>query len=76
MAKEKKKEVFALCIKNKDCEDLEKRKVYRVLPDDKAAKDGYLRIIDESGEDYLYPESFFILVELPRVAQEALRIAG
>ena len=55
-----------LCIENKDCDDLEKRKVYQVLPDDKAADEGYLRIVDESGEDYLYPESYFISVELPR----------
>ena len=66
--------VFVLCIENKDCDDLEKRKVYQVLPDDQAADEGYLRIIDESGEDYLYPDSYFIPVELPREAQEALRM--
>jgi hypothetical protein len=65
-----------ICIENKDCEDLEKRKIYQVLPDDKAEKEGYLRIIDESGEDYLYPQSYFISVQLPREAQEALQIAG
>jgi len=65
---------FALCIQNLDCEDLEKRKIYQVLPDDAAARDGYLRIVDESGEDYLYPESYSILVELPREAQDALRM--
>ena len=63
-----------LCIENKDCDDLEKRKVYQVLPDDKAAGEGYLRIVDESREDYLYPESYFISVELPRKVQDALRI--
>ena len=63
---------FVLCIENKDCEDLEKRKVYHLLPDEAAAQEGYLRVVDESGEDYLYPESYFILVELPRKAQEAL----
>ena len=66
--------LFVLCIENKDCEDLEKRKVYQVLPDDKAADEGYLRIVDESGEDYLYPESYFISVELPRKVQDALWI--
>lgn len=76
MGRDEKKQVFALCVENKDCEDLEKRKIYRVLPDDEAAKDGYLRIIDESGEDYLYPESYFILIQLPRKAQEALRVSG
>ena len=76
MAKKSKEMSFALCIENKECEDLEKRKVYRVLPDDKATKEGCLRIIDESGEDYLYPESYFVLVELPREAQDALQIAS
>jgi len=66
--------LFVLCIENKDCDDLEKRKVYQVLPDDKAADEGYLRIVDESGEDYLYPESYFISIELPSEVQEALRI--
>ena len=75
MGKEKKEQVFALCVENKDCEDLEKRKIYKVLPDEEAEKEGYLRVIDESGEDYLYPQSYFVLVKLPREAQEALRIA-
>jgi hypothetical protein len=66
---------FVLCIENKDCDDLEKRKVYQVLPDDKAADEGYLRIVDESGEDYLYPESYFIPVELPQKIQDALTIS-
>jgi hypothetical protein len=64
---------FAICLENKDCEDLEKRKVYRIVPDQDAAKDGYLRVIDESGEDYLYPESYFVFVDLPLEAQEALK---
>ncbi len=76
MAKKNKKQIFALCIENRECEDLEKRKIYRILPDDKAAKEGYLRIIDESGEDYLYPQSYFILVQLPQEAQDALKLAG
>ena len=76
MAKKSKEMSFALCIENKECEDLEKRKVYRVLPDDKATKEGYLRIIDESGEDNLYPQSYFILAELPREAQDALQLAS
>jgi hypothetical protein len=75
MAKAEENYRFALCIENKDCEDLEKRRIYHVLPDDEAEKEGYLRVIDESGEDYLYPLSYFILVQLPREAQEALRVA-
>jgi hypothetical protein len=75
MGREKKEQVFALCVENRDCEDLEKRKIYKILPDEKAEKEGYFRIIDESGEDYLYPQSYFVLVQLPREAQEALRVA-
>jgi hypothetical protein len=75
MEKEQKEQVFALCIENKDCEDLEKRKIYEVIPDEESEKEGYLRVIDESDEDYLYPQSYFILVQLPRKAQEALRPA-
>ncbi len=76
MAKKNKKQAFALCIENNDCEDLEKRKVYAVLPDIEAAKEGYIRIIDESGDDYLYPQSYFVPIELPHEAQDALKVAG
>ena len=66
--------VFALCVENKDCDDLEKRKIYQIVPDEKAAEDGYLRVIDESGEDYLSPESYFVMVDLPDKATKALHI--
>ncbi len=69
---EHKEKAYVLCVNNKDCEDLVKRKIYQVLADDDAKKEGYLRVIDESGEDYLYPESFFIRIQLPREAQDAL----
>ena len=64
---------FALCLKNTGCEDLVIRKVYAVLPDERAEKDHYIRIVDESGEDYLYPASFFCIVELPQGVERALR---
>jgi len=63
---------FVICIEDRDCEDLEKGKVYRLLPDEAAGREGYLRIIDESTEDYLYPESYFVLLDLPEKAREAL----
>jgi len=75
MAKAKENQSFALCIENKDCEDLEKRKIYQLLPDEEGEKDGYIRVIDESGEDYLYPQSYFIVVQLPRKVQEALQLS-
>ena len=75
MPKNKQKQ-FVLCVKNEDAEDLDMRKVYEVLPDRKASQDGYLRVIDESGEDYLYPESYFVAITLPAAAQEALLVTN
>jgi hypothetical protein len=72
----KKPRRFALCVRNDDCEDLELRKAYGVLSDERAAEDGYLRIIDESGEGYLYPEAYFVIVELPERARAALAKTG
>jgi hypothetical protein len=64
---------FAICLKNKGSEDLIIRKVYQVLPDENAAKKGLLRLIDESGEDYLYPASYFFLIDLPQKVERTLR---
>lgn len=67
---------FVLCVKNDDCDDLEKRKVYRVISDEKSEKDGYVRVIDESGEDYLYPAAYFIRLQLPQEAEQAIVATG
>ena len=69
---------FAVCVKNKEYgASLELRKLYQVLPDDNAARHRQLRVIDESGEDYLYPENYFVPVNLPQSAEKAvLRAAG
>jgi hypothetical protein len=67
---------FVLCVKNDECEDLETRKVYRMIMDSKAEKEGYLRVIDESGDDYLYPASYFVQLELPHEAEQAIAAAG
>src|SRR2546425_2317283 len=56
---------FALCVRDDGSEDLEQRKLYQVLPDRAAAREGYLRIVDESGEDYLYPSELFVALRLP-----------
>jgi hypothetical protein len=57
---------FALCIENADYEaSLVLGKVYQILPDAKAAKDDLVRIVDESGEDYLYDKSNFVFVDFP-----------
>jgi len=64
---------FAICIDNSDYEaSLILKKIYEVIPDEEAAKDDFLRIIDESGEDYLYHISHFILIELPVEVEQAL----
>ncbi len=59
---------FAICITDSEA-DLEIRKIYQVLPDESAAKNTYIRIVDESGENYLYPASYFVLIELPQEAE-------
>lgn len=46
--------------------------IYRVLPDEEAEPDGDLRVIDESGEDYLYPAEYFVLVEVPQAVEKSL----
>lgn len=65
---------FVVCIQNEGCEDLQLRKLYQVLPDDIAAAEGYIRVIDDSGEDYLYPANFFIQIELPQDVERALLV--
>ena len=57
---------FAICVANEGCDDLEVWKLYRVLPDPKAPQVGCLRVIDESGEDYLYPEERCVIVDFPQ----------
>jgi hypothetical protein len=51
---------------------LELHKIYRVLPDEGAAREGDIRIVDESGEDYLYPAEWFVPVEVPRTVRSSL----
>ena len=68
---------FAICVQNEGYPaSLELWKVYRLLPDEKGARHKLVRVVDESGEDYLYPESFFAPVELPRAVEEALLAAS
>jgi hypothetical protein len=64
---------FAICLKNKGSDDLVIRKVYQVLPDEKAERKGLLRIIDESGEDYLYPAGYFFFIDVPQKVERVLR---
>lgn len=64
---------FAVCISNKGyAASLEVRKIYRLIPDRAGAKHGLVRIIDEMGEDYLFPEEYFVPLRLPQAAERAM----
>jgi hypothetical protein len=68
---------FVVCVKNKDyAASLELRKLYQVVSDGEASKLHQTRVIDESGEDYLYPEGYFVAVQLPESAEKAVRRAA
>lgn len=71
------KHSLVVCVANEGHEaSLELRKLYELLPDAEAARHGQLRVIDESGEDYLFPASFFVAVTLPEpVVEQVLRAA-
>jgi hypothetical protein len=64
---------FVICIRNEGYEvSLERRKVYEIVADPASEKHHLLRVIDESGEDYLYPEDFFLPIELPKAVEKVL----
>ena len=64
---------FVICIKNEDYPaSLEIRKLYQSIPDPEAKENNQIRVIDESGEDYLYPEDYFVSVNLPHATEQAI----
>lgn len=64
---------FAVCIRNEEHEEsLDLRKIYEVLDDPSAEKHDMLRVVDEEGEDYLYPADWFLPIELPQSIEEAI----
>jgi hypothetical protein len=63
---------FAICVETDDPDLLTPRMVYQILPDENAAKSAYLRVIDNEGEDYLYPARYFVLVDFPQPIQRVL----
>jgi len=64
---------FVICIRNDDYPaSLERRKIYEALPDADAEKHHQIRVIDESGEDYLYPKEYFVQVKLPEATEQVL----
>ncbi|HEX9900605.1 MAG TPA: hypothetical protein VGC81_15380 [Candidatus Methylomirabilis sp.] len=65
--------LFALCIDNTDYQaSLVLGKVYRIIPDPKAAKDDLVRIVDESGEDYLFHKNHFVFVDFPKAVTKKI----
>jgi hypothetical protein len=71
--RKKDKSRFVVCIKNKDYPvSLELYKIYRVLSDEKASTTGDLRVIDESGDDYLFSSDYFIPIEVPDILQQVM----
>ncbi len=67
---------FAVCVRNDGYEaSLERRKIYQLLADADAAGHGQVRVIDESGEDYLYPEDYFASIDLPQALRKAVLAA-
>lgn len=67
---------FVICVNGAGDDDLQVWKLYRVLADDKATVENYLRVVDDSGEDYLYPESRFVGVDFPEpIAAQLLAAA-
>lgn len=69
---QKPRQRFAICVDTDDADLLTPRMVYQVLPDERAAKSDYIRVIDNEGEDYLYPAKFFLLVDFPQPVKRAL----
>lgn len=63
---------FVVCLRCEDEDDLQVRKLYELIPDEAASEHGQVRIMDDSGEDYLYPASWFAPVEMSSSAEQAL----
>jgi hypothetical protein len=72
MAKNKARTTFVVCVTDEGCDDLTAWKLYRVIPDETAAEEDYLRIVDDSGEDYLYPAQRFVEVDVPEASEHVL----
>lgn len=68
----KRKRQFAICIRTDDPDLLTPRRIYEVLPDESAAKSQYIRVVDNEGEDYLYPATYFVFVDFPPAVEQAL----
>jgi hypothetical protein len=64
---------FAVCVKNDGCEaSLERHKIYRLIPDADIESGGEVKVIDESGEDYVYPSEWFVVIDVPKAVEASL----
>lgn len=75
MAKKQTQPKFVLCVASEGCDDLQVWKLYRVLPDAAASAEDYLRVVDDSGEDYLYSASRFVPVAFPAAIEQKILAA-
>lgn len=67
------KHYYVICVKNEGYNaSLESRKLYETIPDEEAEKHNQIRVVDESGEDYLYPKDFFLEIKIPKTLEEAI----
>ncbi len=72
----KTKSQFVVCLRRSSDEDILFGKIYQTLVDNDAEKEGLLRIVDESGEDYLYPKKYFAEVQLSTIIKSAFAYKG
>jgi len=77
MKEKRLKTQFVVCVKNEGyAASLELRKIYQVVGDTRAEEHGLIRVIDESGEDYMYPVEYFAAIELPQAVEKVFALAS
>jgi len=77
MKEKRLKTQFVVCVKNEGyAASLELRKIYQVVVDSRSEEHGLIRVIDESGEDYLYPVEYFAAIELPQAVEKVFALAS
>ena len=68
---------FVVCIRNDGYSaSLEQRKIYQAIPDERAAQKGFIRVVDESDEDYLYPADYFVPIVLPEALEKVFALTS
>lgn len=68
---------YVVCVSNQDYPaSLELRKIYQSVPDSEAGAQHLIRVVDESGEDYLYPADYFVPIKLPKAAEKAFAVSA